>query len=196
LFVRHRLQKGFISRDHPPKEEEMSQMAGLFSKLEKIEDLEVSIIRETKIHKVLRMIVKLATIPRDEEFQFRKRAVDILSKWKNVLESDRATPSQDKEKDEKPKANGVHKESSAEAPAKGESKTDKEDDSKLETPDQDEPMPDADADAAEKEKTDETPAPAKDEAEKVAAPEDAEKEKETSAEEGKTEKEKAAEVAA
>jgi hypothetical protein len=92
LFVRHRLQKGFISRDHPPKEEEMSQMAGLFSKLEKIEDLEVSIIRETKIHKVLRMIVKLATIPRDEEFQFRKRAVDILSKWKNVLESDRATP--------------------------------------------------------------------------------------------------------
>ncbi|KAL2854278.1 hypothetical protein BJY01DRAFT_44110 [Aspergillus pseudoustus] len=192
LFVRHRLQKGFISRDHPPKEDEMSQMASYLTKLEKIEDLEVSIIRETKIHKVLRMILKLPNIPRDEEFQFRKRALDILSKWKNVLDSDRATPAQDK--DEKPKANGVHKESSAETPAKGESKVEKEEDSKLETPDQDEAMPDADTDAAEKEKPEETPAPAKDEAEKVAAPGESEKEKEKSAE-GKTE-EKAAEAAA
>ncbi|KAL2814818.1 hypothetical protein BJX63DRAFT_192040 [Aspergillus granulosus] len=182
LFVRHRLQKGFISRDHPPKEEEMAQMAGLFTKLEKIEDLEVSIIRETKIHKVLRMIIKLPNIPRDEEFQFRKRALDILSKWKNVLDSDRATPAQDK--DEKPRANGVHKESSAETPAKG--GADKEDDSKLETPDQDEPMPDADADTTEK--TEETPAPTKNEAEKVAAPEESEKEKEKSADEGQAEK--------
>ncbi|KAL2869989.1 PWWP domain protein [Aspergillus lucknowensis] len=152
LFVRHRLQKGFISRDQPPKEEEMAQMSGYLTKLEKIEDLEVSIIRETKIHKVLRMIIKLPSIPRDEEFQFRKRALDILSKWKNVLDSDRATPAQEKEKDEKPKANGVHKETSAETPAKTE-----KDESKLETPDQDVPMPDADA---AKEKTVETPAAA------------------------------------
>ncbi|KAL3465351.1 hypothetical protein BJX64DRAFT_63719 [Aspergillus heterothallicus] len=192
LFVRHRLQKGFISRDHPPKEDEMSQMASYLTKLEKIEDLEVSIIRETKIHKVLRMIIKLPNIPRDEEFQFRKRALDILSKWKNVLDSDRATPAQDK--DEKPKANGVHKESSADTPAKGESKADKEEDSKLETPDQDEPMPDADADA-EKDKTEETSEPGKDEAEKVAAPEESEKEKEKSAEESKA-GEKTAEAAA
>ncbi|KAL4981614.1 hypothetical protein BDW68DRAFT_183331 [Aspergillus falconensis] len=164
LFIRHRLQKGFISRDHPPKEEEMSQMSGYFTKLEKLNDLEVSIIRETKIHKVLRMIIKLPNIPRDEEFDFRKRALDILSKWKNVLDSDRATPSQEKEKEEKPKSNGVHKEKegSAEAPAKAsESKSEKEDDTKLDTPDQDTPMPDAE------EKTEETPAPAKDDAEKV-----------------------------
>ncbi|KAL4902551.1 hypothetical protein BDW74DRAFT_180656 [Aspergillus multicolor] len=164
LFIRHRLQKGFISRDHPPKEEEMSQMSGYFTKLEKLNDLEVSIIRETKIHKVLRMIIKLPNIPRDEEFDFRKRALDILSKWKNVLDSDRATPAQDK--DEKPKANGVHKEKegSAEAPAKAsESKSEKEDETKLDTPDQDTPMPDAD------EKTEGTPAPAKSDAEKVAS---------------------------
>ncbi|PTU23844.1 hypothetical protein P175DRAFT_0505630 [Aspergillus ochraceoroseus IBT 24754] len=159
LFVRHRLQKGFISRDQPPKEEEMQTMSGFLTKLENIEDLEVSIIRSTKIHKVLRMIIKLPSIPRDEEFQFRKRALDILSKWKNVLDSDIVTPAaEDKDKEDKPKANGVHKEGSAE----------KEEESKPEPAEpQDEPM--ADVDSAEK--TDE---PSKSETEKVAAPETSE----------------------
>ncbi|KAL4872216.1 hypothetical protein BDV12DRAFT_193663 [Aspergillus spectabilis] len=156
LFVRHRLQKGFISRDHPPKEEEMSQMSGLFTKLEKINDLEVSIIRETKIHKVLRMIIKLPNIPRDEEFNFRKRALDILSKWSSVMD-DRSTPAGDKkEKTDKPKANGVRS-------AKSEPKSEKEDDTKLDSPDQDTPMPDAE------EKTEETPVPVKGEAGKEAS---------------------------
>ncbi|KAL4784673.1 hypothetical protein BJX76DRAFT_212200 [Aspergillus varians] len=192
LFVRHRLQKGFISRDHPPKEEEMSQMSNYFNKLEKLNDLEVSIIRDTKINKVLKLIIKLPNIPRDEEFNFRKRALDILSKWKAVIDGESATPGQEKEKDEKPRANGVHKEEDgAETLAKNDPKSEKEDDTKLDTPDQDTPMPDA-----EKEKTEETPAPAKSDAEKV-APETAEseKEKEKPVEE-KSEEEKTAEVAA
>ncbi|KAL4802924.1 hypothetical protein BDV18DRAFT_163448 [Aspergillus unguis] len=162
LFTRHHLQKGFISRDKPPKEEEMAQMSGHFTKLENLDDLEVSIIRKTKIHKVLRMILKLPSIPRDEEFNFRKRALDILSKWKNVLDSEGA-PSQEKDK-EATKANGINNEK------EGEPKSEKEDETKLDTPDQDTPMPDAD-----EKKTEETPAPAKDEAEKV-APEAEEKE--------------------
>ncbi|BCS21324.1 PWWP domain protein [Aspergillus puulaauensis] len=183
LFVRHRLQKGFISRDHPPKEEEMAQMSTYFNKLEKLGgDLEVSIIRETKIHKVLRMILKLPNIPRDEEFNFRKRALDVLSKWKNIMDGDRGTPSQEKEKDEKPKANGVRKEKEGtETP----SKTEKEEDTKLDSPEQDTPMPDAD-----EKKTEETPAPAKSDADKAAS-EPAEKEdekKEKPAEEAAEEK--------
>ncbi|KAL2824465.1 hypothetical protein BDW59DRAFT_85208 [Aspergillus cavernicola] len=193
LFVRHRLQKGFISRDQPPKEDEMSQMSSYLTKLEKIEDLEVSIIRETKIHKVLRMIIKLPSIPRDEEFQFRKRALDILSKWKNVLDSDRATPAQDKE--EKPNSNGVHKEGSVETPTKS-PKGEKEE-TKPETPDEDEAMPDVDSTEAEKEKVEETPAPAKGEVEKESEPADetAEKEKEKGKSTEKAE-EKTAEAAA
>lgn len=187
LFVRHRLQKGFISRDHPPKEEEMSQMSTYFNKLEKLGDLEVSIIRETKIHKVLRMILKLPNIPRDEEFNFRKRALDVLSKWKNVLDSDRGTPSQEKEKDEKPKANGVGKEKEGtETP----SKTEKEDDTKLDSPEQDTPMPDAD-----EKKTEDTPAPARSDADK-AAPEPAEKEDEKEKPAEEAAEEKTAEAAA
>jgi hypothetical protein len=123
-------------------------MSGLFTKLEKINDLEVSIIRETKIHKVLRMIIKLPNIPRDEEFNFRKRALDILSKWSSVMD-DRSTPAGDKkkEKSDNPKANGVRS-----------AKSEKEDDTKLDSPDQDTPMPDVE------EKTEETLAPVKGEA--------------------------------
>lgn len=50
LYLRHRLQKGFLSRDQAPKEEEMSAMAEFFGQLEKYENLEPSIIRTTKIH--------------------------------------------------------------------------------------------------------------------------------------------------
>ncbi|PYH46633.1 PWWP domain protein [Aspergillus saccharolyticus JOP 1030-1] len=164
LFIRHKLQKGFISRELPPAEEEMTAMSGYFTKLEKHTDLEVSIIRATKINKVLKMIVKLSSIPRDEEFQFRQRAINILSKWKNVLDADTTGPSEHKEKEDKPRANGVHKESSVETPVKADTENEKEEDSKESKTNtaepQDEPMTDADAG----DKSD-VPEPAKEDAE-------------------------------
>jgi hypothetical protein len=162
LFVRHRLQKGFISRDQPPKEEEMTTMSSYFTRLERVaDDLEVSIIRATKINKVLKMIVKLNSIPRDEEFQFRRRAINILSKWKNVLDADTTTTPAE------PKANGAHKEDSVETPAKTETEGEKEEEeTKAAKQDsvepQDESMADADA-ALEKA---EAPGPAKEASEK------------------------------
>ncbi|KAL5337836.1 hypothetical protein BJX70DRAFT_224726 [Aspergillus crustosus] len=187
LFVRHRLQKGFISRDQPPKEDEMSQMSSLFTKLERINDLEVSIIRGTKIHKVLRMIIKLPNIPRDEEFNFRKRALDILSKWSSVMD-DRSTPAGDKKKEkaDKSKANGVHG-------AESELKSEKEDDTKLDSPAEDTPMPDVD------EKAEETPVPVKGgvgkEASAPAAETEEDKEKPTEEKSEKQEEKEATETA-
>lgn len=153
LFIRHKLQKGFISRDQPPKEEEMTSMSSHFSRLEAHKDLEVAIIRHTKINKVLKMIVKLNSIPRDEEFQFRKRAMDMLSQWKNDLELDTTiTPGDENDKDDKadgkekeaqPKANGASKEDSVDTPTKGETEGEK---AKGDTNEPlDEPMTDADA---------------------------------------------------
>ncbi|KAL4888656.1 hypothetical protein BDV59DRAFT_196274 [Aspergillus ambiguus] len=152
LFVRHKLQKGFISRDKPPNEEEMTTMSTYFSKLEKYSELEVSIIRQTKINKVLKMIVKLSSIPRDEEFQFRQRAINLLSKWKTLLDADTTA-------EDKPKANGVQKEESVDTPAPAETEGEKEEEPKAAAPaeSQDEKM--TDADAAE---------PAKEDAEKTA----------------------------
>ncbi|KAJ5218262.1 uncharacterized protein N7498_000361 [Penicillium cinerascens] len=143
LFLRHKLQKGFISRDQPPKEDEMATMGTYFDKLEKHADLEVSIIRSTKINKVLKMIVKLNSIPRDEEFNFRHRAMNILSSWKAVLDSD--TPAGDK--DFKPTANGSSKEDEGADTPKLETEEEKEPESKAGNDDT--PMPDADADKPE-----------------------------------------------
>ncbi|CAG8113567.1 unnamed protein product [Penicillium salamii] len=143
LFLRHKLQKGFISRETPPAEDEMASMATYFDKLEKHADLEVSIIRSTKINKVLKMIVKLNTIPRDEEFNIRSRAMNILSSWKNVLDADTPGPA---DKSDKPPANGSKEDEGAETP-KLETEEEKEAESKS-AKDIDSPMPDADAEKA------------------------------------------------
>ncbi|KAJ5306683.1 hypothetical protein N7508_005698 [Penicillium antarcticum] len=146
LFLRHKLQKGFISRDQPPKEDEMASMATYFDKLEKHAELEVSIIRSTKINKVLKMIVKLNSIPRDEEFNFRHRAMNILSSWKNILDAD--TPAGATDKDDKPTANGSNKEDDGADTPKLETEEEKEPESKSAKDDLDSPMPDADAEKA------------------------------------------------
>ncbi|OAG39467.1 hypothetical protein AYO21_06295 [Fonsecaea monophora] len=114
LFLRHKLQKGFLSRDQAPQEDEMPMMATYIKKLEGYADLEVSIIRTTKINKVLKALIKLNTIPRDEEFQFRKRSVDLLSQWNKILGAEPADGDAAGDKDTA--TNGVHDEKSEEAP--------------------------------------------------------------------------------
>ncbi|KIW33066.1 hypothetical protein, variant 2 [Cladophialophora immunda] len=114
LFLRHKLQKGFLSRDQAPQEDEMPMMATYIKKLEGYADLEVSIIRTTKINKVLKALIKLNTIPRDEEFQFRKRSMDLLSQWNKILGAEPADGDAAGDKDTA--TNGVHDEKSEEAP--------------------------------------------------------------------------------
>lgn len=130
LYLRHRLQKGFLSRDQAPQEGEMAGMAEFFSQLEAYENLEPSIIRTTKIHKVLKAIVKLSSIPKDEEFQFKKRSSAMLEIWNKRMEADgdAAPPKSAGLPEEKaPEANGVKEESAAPAPAAPASETAKVD---------------------------------------------------------------------
>jgi len=68
----------------------MEVMADFFSQLESYEDLEPQIIRTTKIHKVLRAVVKLPSIPREEDFNFKKRSSDLLNSWSSALSTDDA----------------------------------------------------------------------------------------------------------
>lgn len=63
-------------------------MSDFLSELETYPDLEGSIIRTTKIHKVLRQMLKLPSIPLDEEFHFKTRSVDLLAKWNETLAND------------------------------------------------------------------------------------------------------------
>ncbi|RFU79697.1 pwwp domain-containing [Trichoderma arundinaceum] len=88
-------QRGF------PREDEMESMASFIKILENFQDLEVSIIRGTKINKVLKAILKLDSIPREEDFNFKKRSQALLDKWNKLLTSDGTVASTDT-------ANGVN----------------------------------------------------------------------------------------
>ncbi|KAK2877281.1 hypothetical protein FQN49_001286 [Arthroderma sp. PD_2] len=109
LYLRYKLQKGFLTRDQAPEETEMDLMSTYINKLEAYSDLEVSIIRSTKINKVLKAIIKLPTIPKEEEYNFRGRSVQILSRWKQLLESDIPSAGEAATPTDKPTSNGVHK---------------------------------------------------------------------------------------
>lgn len=88
LYLRHRLQKGFLARDQAPQESEMANMADFFTQLEAYENLEPAIIRATKVHKVLKAIVKLSSVPKDEEYGFKKRSATLLENWNKRMESE------------------------------------------------------------------------------------------------------------
>lgn len=97
-------------------------MATFIKKLEAYDDkLEVSIIRNTKINKVLKGIIKLNSIPKDEEFNFRERSVKLLGVWNQLLGAEPAEaekPGKDEKKASPSTTNGVHKEAEEKAEEK------------------------------------------------------------------------------
>lgn len=109
LYIRHKLQKGFLSRDTPPKEEEMGTMADHLGALEQEAQLEARVIRATRINKVLKGILKLSSIPRDEEFRFKERSSKLLEIWNKILAEDKTG------EDEADKKNGVAADGDSEA---------------------------------------------------------------------------------
>ncbi|KAL8694056.1 MAG: hypothetical protein Q9218_001234 [Villophora microphyllina] len=122
LYFRHKLQRGFLSRDVPPKEDEMESMSEYLTELETYTDLEGSIIRATKINKVLKALVKIPSIPQNEIYQFKERSLKLLGKWNETLSADPgAGGSGDKDDDNKageavgPTTNGVSKDTEAQA---------------------------------------------------------------------------------
>lgn len=63
----------------------MKQMAEYISILENFSGMEVSIIRATKINKVLKAILKIDSIPREDEFNFKSRSKTLLDKWNKLM---------------------------------------------------------------------------------------------------------------
>lgn len=82
----------------------MPQMSSYIKELEDYDELEASIIKATKINKVLKALIKLKTIPKDEEFKFRERSVEILAKWDKPMAHNGAGADQKKDV---PATNGV-----------------------------------------------------------------------------------------
>lgn len=90
MYLRHKLQRGLLTREQQPREDEMEAMSSFITILENFQDLDVSIIRGTKINKVFKAILKLDSIPREEDFNFKKRSQALLDKWNKLLASDPA----------------------------------------------------------------------------------------------------------
>lgn len=90
MYLRHKLQRGLLTREQQPREDEMEAMSSFITILENFQDLDVSIIRSTKINKVFKAILKLDSIPREEDFKFKKRSQALLDKWNKLLASDPA----------------------------------------------------------------------------------------------------------
>jgi len=68
----------------------MASTSRLFQDLEEVGRIEASILKSTKIHKVMKAITKLDpdTIPLEEEYRFISRARDLLDLYMNVLAED------------------------------------------------------------------------------------------------------------
>ena len=66
-------------------------MSEYLSRLERYPDLEGEILRVTKIHKVLKAMIRLDSIPKDDEFNFKKRSIDLLTKWNNIFAENAAS---------------------------------------------------------------------------------------------------------
>jgi alanyl-tRNA synthetase len=95
----------------------MATMDDFFNQLEAYTNLEPAIIRGTKIYKVLRGVVKLSSIPKEEEYQFKKRSNDLLASWHEALGS-----KGDEKEDEKVEDNSEKAEKPEETVEKAESK--------------------------------------------------------------------------
>jgi hypothetical protein len=79
------LQKGLLSNHRDLVWEEMEQMSEFISRLESFEYMDILVIQETKINKVLKAILKLPDIPRDEEFLITTRSQTLFDNWNRQI---------------------------------------------------------------------------------------------------------------
>ncbi|KAK9449024.1 uncharacterized protein V1518DRAFT_277450 [Limtongia smithiae] len=100
LWARHRLQKIFLSNSSGgasspsavggPNDSGPDAMEKYMMTLESFKDLDAAMIRTTKINKVLKLILKLESLPAEEEYHFKERAQALLAAWEPLMEAARA----------------------------------------------------------------------------------------------------------
>ena len=84
-FLRHKLQKGLLTRGKKLKVEDMIDMSSFLEKLEETDIPSKTIIRATRIPRLLKEIKKLQEIPNQDEFDIKGRAGSLLEKWEAAL---------------------------------------------------------------------------------------------------------------
>lgn len=72
-------------KEQPIKADDMPAMAEFFTRLEDFTEMDASILRATRIHKLPKAIMRLESIPREDEFNFKSRSTGLLEKWNKIL---------------------------------------------------------------------------------------------------------------
>lgn len=85
LFIRHKIQRGFLTPLEGPGDGEMADLADLLTQLEGFDDLEAQVVSATKIHKVMRALINKPDLPRDQEISIRSRAYALLDEYNLTL---------------------------------------------------------------------------------------------------------------
>lgn len=67
-------------------------MSEFIEKLEAYNDLEATVIRQTKINKVLKAILKIPKIPLENEYKFKTRSQNLLDQWNKLQSADSGNP--------------------------------------------------------------------------------------------------------
>lgn len=80
--IRHRLQRGFIGRT--PLSEELPDLSNHLGRLEALPELELSVMRETKIKKLLSAILRTKDIPEENKYKFKSRITNVLAGWNKL----------------------------------------------------------------------------------------------------------------
>ena len=91
LYLRHRLQKALKlgtkegEKSGPPSAEEMPGIKEQIAKLQNYSDVDVEILKNTKIHKVLKRALNL-DLPLEEELGVKALCSKILDLWKDIID--------------------------------------------------------------------------------------------------------------
>lgn len=84
FFIRYRLQRTMLSREQLAQEEDIPAVSDEVKWLED-HHIDADIVRRTKINKVLKTILKLNSIPRDDEFDIRARFGKLIENYTEML---------------------------------------------------------------------------------------------------------------
>lgn len=86
LFIRHKIQKALLKKeDEQVSEADIDALDSYYSKLEQIKEIDISLLRATKIGKVMKRVIQLSAIPKDDEFHFRERSRKLIESWQEIM---------------------------------------------------------------------------------------------------------------
>lgn len=90
LNVRHKLQKTLMMLGPPDQDaaklqREIQRVMELLKELDEFEPIEVSVIQQTRVHKVLKVLVDNETLEEKDDIGVRGKAQEFLSNWEPIL---------------------------------------------------------------------------------------------------------------